>query len=44
MTGAVLGTLQLGATPLATIPVVLPFNPIWASQANIVVQSKQVDS
>ena len=44
MTGAVLGTLQLGATPLATVAVAIVFNPVWASQSNVVVQAKQVDS
>ena len=43
MTGAVLGTLQLGATPLATVAVAIVFNPVWAAHVNAVVQVTRTD-
>lgn len=44
MSGAILGSSPLGSLVLGAVPSVLPFNPLWASQANIVVQPKRIDS
>ena len=45
MTGATLGSLQLGSTPLGSIPAAppIPYNPAWAN-VNVIIQTVKVDS